>query len=74
MSEHLDKAKGALDEARSHVPDRSEGVTNLTGSELHFGDLLRIANVQAAVAQAEAAERQADALESIESILSGLLG
>lgn len=53
MSEHLDKAKGALAEAAKLGPD-----------DVTYHDLLKIASVQAAVAQADALERIAGKLDT----------
>lgn len=63
MSEHLDKAKAALDAAKDFQPDPNRDPKSITGSELMFTDLLRIASVQAEVAQAETLERIADQLK-----------
>lgn len=57
MSEHLDKAKGALDHASDIVEER--------GHDTLVRDLLDIAIVQATVAQAEAMESMAASLEKI---------
>lgn len=52
MSEHLDKAKGALEDARELDPESPV-----------YGDLLVIARVQAELATADALERIADRLD-----------
>lgn len=52
MSEHLDKARQALVDARRWEP-----------GDLVYQDLLTIARVQAEIAQASALERIADALD-----------
>lgn len=54
MSDHLDKAKAALEHARDLGP-----------GDLAYHDLLRIVEVQAQVAQADAMERIAGCLESL---------
>ena len=61
MSEHLEKAKAAIAEAR--VTDDEDRVT--------ITRLLDIALVQATVAQAESAARTAEALERISGYLWG---
>lgn len=53
MSEHLEKAKAALEQARELDP----------ASSVEYHDLLKIAAVQAELAQAEALERIAAKLD-----------
>lgn len=54
MSDHLTKARGALEEARNH-----------DAGSVTWTDLLGVARVQAEVAQADALERIAAALEKL---------
>lgn len=53
-SEHLDKAKAALTEARDLHPD-----------DVRYHDLLKIASIQASIAQAEALATMIPLLERI---------
>jgi len=55
MSEHLDKAKGALDHARFCLEDENYDPSNPKDVRI-VHDLLDVAAVQASVAQAEAME------------------
>lgn len=67
MSEALDKARGALDAAREVLtnaqPDDTIGASMTLKDQENYSRLVYAASVQANVAQAEALERIADALE-----------
>lgn len=66
-SEHLDKARGAMDAARrvhDQIEQRRARREDVVELEVQWVDLLGIAKTQAEIAQAEALERIADLLDA----------